>query len=77
MMVQLLRWAIITLIARGPTLDVIILRQYSQYKYVYFYSAGIDFSRHNLTSTDARLTFNPHIKVNIKNANLTSVDIRL
>ena len=28
---------------------------YDQYKYFYPYSAGIDYRRHNLTSTDVRL----------------------
>ena len=31
-----------------------VLWVYGHYKYVYSYSAGIDFSRQNLTSTDVR-----------------------
>ena len=32
-----------------------MLRVFGHYKYFYFYSAGIDFRRQNLTSTDVRL----------------------
>ena len=38
---------------------------YGHYKYVYSYSAGIEFSRQNLTSTARRLRLRPNIKTTL------------